>query len=86
MQDAQSRSTTQHSLLDHKAIKTISRALIAVRILFHSLIRTITKNSDSQVEAGCSTEAPDGTFNVPFNRAGGGVFAMEWDNQKFIRV
>jgi len=28
---------------------------------------------------GCSQEGPDGSVGAPFNRAGGGTFAAEWD-------
>ena len=30
---------------------------------------------------GCAVELPKGTFGPPFNEAGGGTFAMEWDEQ-----
>jgi hypothetical protein len=36
--------------------------------------------------AGCSIAAAKDTFNTGFNQAGGGVFAMEWEREKFIRV
>uniref|UniRef100_A0A914DB93 GH16 domain-containing protein n=1 Tax=Acrobeloides nanus TaxID=290746 RepID=A0A914DB93_9BILA len=36
--------------------------------------------------AGCGIEAPNNTFNTGFNQAGGGVFAMEWNREKFIRI
>lgn len=29
---------------------------------------------------GCNVMGPNGTAQVPFNNAGGGVFAMEWVN------
>jgi beta-glucanase (GH16 family) len=35
---------------------------------------------------GCSITAPNGTYNTGFNQAGGGVYAMEWDSQNFIRI
>lgn len=34
----------------------------------------------------CSFAAPTGTFNTPFNNAGGGVFAMEWVHNSFIKI
>lgn len=35
---------------------------------------------------GCAIAAPKGTFNKAFNDAGGGVYAMEWDHEKYIKV
>ena len=35
---------------------------------------------------GCGIQAPNGTYNTMFNQAGGGVFVLEWDREKFIRV
>lgn len=54
------------------------------RLFFDRLV--ITKFSGQITNAGCSVEAQNGTFNTGFNKAGGGVFAMEWDREHFIRV
>lgn len=38
------------------------------------------------VNVGCAVEAPNGTYNIPFNQAGGGVFVLEWDRERFLRI
>uniref|UniRef100_A0A914CX67 Uncharacterized protein n=1 Tax=Acrobeloides nanus TaxID=290746 RepID=A0A914CX67_9BILA len=44
------------------------------------------RNDYGTHDSGCGVAAPPGTYNVGFNQAGGGVFAMEWDpERKFIR-
>uniref|UniRef100_A0A914DP19 GH16 domain-containing protein n=1 Tax=Acrobeloides nanus TaxID=290746 RepID=A0A914DP19_9BILA len=43
-------------------------------------------NSTNTTNQGCSVEAPKGTFQDAFNAAGGGVFALQWDRNNYIRV
>ena len=50
-------------------------------------IKTIKlKNLGNNTNDGCGIQAQNNTFNTGFNQAGGGVFALEWDREKFIRV
>jgi hypothetical protein len=49
-------------------------------------IRKFKKFLGQYAYGGCTVLAPNNTFNTGFNQAGGGVFAMEWDNEKFIRI
>uniref|UniRef100_A0A914CZZ7 Glycoside hydrolase family 16 protein n=1 Tax=Acrobeloides nanus TaxID=290746 RepID=A0A914CZZ7_9BILA len=43
-------------------------------------------NHDATDNKGCSVHTESGTFNTGFNKAGGGVFALQWDRERFIRV
>uniref|UniRef100_A0A914DYY9 GH16 domain-containing protein n=1 Tax=Acrobeloides nanus TaxID=290746 RepID=A0A914DYY9_9BILA len=40
----------------------------------------------NNTNSGCDVLAPNGTFNTGFNQASGGVFVLEWDREKFIRI
>ena len=42
--------------------------------------------ANSGSNKGCSIKAPKGTFQDAFNAAGGGVFALQWDRNNYIRV
>uniref|UniRef100_A0A914C4F6 GH16 domain-containing protein n=1 Tax=Acrobeloides nanus TaxID=290746 RepID=A0A914C4F6_9BILA len=42
--------------------------------------------SNATYTHSCSVNAPNNTFGPGFNKAGGGVFAVQWEKEKFIRV
>jgi hypothetical protein len=43
-------------------------------------------NGSGRINGGWTELSPHGTADEPFNRAGGGVYAVQWDREKFVRV
>uniref|UniRef100_A0A914C8C4 Uncharacterized protein n=1 Tax=Acrobeloides nanus TaxID=290746 RepID=A0A914C8C4_9BILA len=37
-------------------------------------------------DAGCSVNAPNGTFGQEFNDVGGGLYIAEWDKENYVRM